>query len=90
MDNPQQLSRGDQFLNAALLDYERLQQNEDLHRALANHRAYLEEIKILYCPKLAASLVEVHAEHAYMEAQLELIIEIQRNLTPNQPNLESE
>lgn len=85
MDNqPQQFSRGEEHLNAALLEYEKLQENEDLHRALAFHRAYLEELKIEYRPKLDENLVEIHAAHAYMEAQLELIIEIQRNLTPNQ------
>ncbi len=89
-NNPQQLSRGDSFLNTALLEYERLQQNEDLHRALANHRAYLEELKVEYCPKLEASIVEIHAQHAYMQAQIELIVEMQRVLTPNQPQPEAE
>ena len=85
MDNqPQQLSRKDEQLNAALVHWEQLQENEDLHRALAHHRAYLEEVKIEFTPTLDTTLIEFHGRHAYMAGQLELIIELQKSLTPNQ------
>jgi hypothetical protein len=87
-DQPQQLSRGDEYLNSALIEYETLQQNEALHRALAMHRAYLEEQKILYRPQLDTSIVELQCALTYMEAQLQLIMQIQEILTPTNPTSE--
>lgn len=91
MDNqPQQLSRKDEQLQAALIFWENLQQNEDLHRALAHHRAFLEEIKLEFNPNLDTTLVEFHARHAYMAGQLELITALQEILNPTQPQPDSE
>lgn len=89
METPTQMSKAETYLFEAILMYERLQTNDDLHKAVAMHIANLEEVKIAYKPRLDDSLAAIHAEHAWIEAQISLMRQIQSFLT-KQSTIEEE
>lgn len=83
------LSKKEEYINSAAICFSGFIESEDLKRGLAFMKAALEEEKIEYFPKLDEPLCNIHARHAYMQAQIELIAQLQSFVTP-QPEIQSE